>query len=77
VKSQHFSLAWKPQQLTPIFSNKKEEIMVQESIYWTDEYPKKDARELQSHATCIIDGYKWRVHPSGRTYCAGKVKEVK
>ena len=51
--------------------------MVQESIYWTDEYPKKDARELQSHATCIIDGYKWRVHPSGRTYCAGKVKEVK
>uniref|UniRef100_A0A6H2A4R5 Uncharacterized protein n=1 Tax=viral metagenome TaxID=1070528 RepID=A0A6H2A4R5_9ZZZZ len=49
--------------------------MNQEPIYWIDPYAnKKHKDELESYSTCIIDGYMWRVHPSGRTYCAGKVK---
>ena len=44
--------------------------------YWIDEYAKKRPEELTSYATCVVDGYKWRVSPSGKTYCAGKA-EVK
>jgi len=43
-------------------------------ITWEDEYPKKDPRELTAYATCIIDGYKWRVDEEGKTYCAGRKK---
>lgn len=58
--------------------------MAQDKIYWEDEYAKKHPNELTSYATCIVDGYKWRVRevkgssPIGnllQTYCAGKAKE--
>jgi len=49
--------------------------MKQETVYWVDEYAKKKPEELQSYATCVIDGYCWKVSPSGRTYCSGKVKK--
>ena len=51
--------------------------MTQEAIYWTDPYAKKNDKELQSYATCIVDGYSWRVAKSGKTYCAGKVENLK
>lgn len=50
-------------------------------IDWIDRYdlpsgadPKK---YLTAYATCVIDGYGWRISKSGQTYCSGKVKEVK
>ena len=49
--------------------------MAQETIYWIDPYTKKKPEELESYATCVIDGYGWRVTPSGRTVCSGKVKK--
>ena len=48
-----------------------------DAVYWTDPYPKNKDKELQSYATCVIDGHKWKVAPSGRNYCSGKVKELK
>ena len=49
--------------------------MAQDAIYWLDPYAKKGKDELQGYATCVIDGYGWRVSPSGKTYCSGKVKK--
>ena len=49
--------------------------MANEPIYWLDPYAKKSDKELQSYATCVIDGYGWRVSSSGKTYCSGKVKK--
>ena len=49
--------------------------MTQEAIYYLDPYAKKSDKELTSYATCVIDGYKWQVAKSGRTYCAGKAKK--
>jgi len=51
--------------------------MSQEPIYWIDEYAKKKPEELTCYATCIIDGYAWRVTVNGQTYCAGKADEIK
>jgi len=48
--------------------------MNQEPIYWIDPYAKKHDKELEAFATCVIDGYMWKVDKTGRTYCAGKVK---
>ena len=49
-------------------------IMAQDKITWEDEYAKKHKDEWPTAATCIIDGYRWRVDEEGRTYCAGKSK---
>ena len=50
--------------------------MAQDTIYWIDPYAnKKHKDELESYATCVIDGYGWRVAPSGRRYCSGKIKK--
>lgn len=46
-------------------------------IYWIEQYPKKKPEHLDSFQTCVIDGYCWRVSPSGRTYCAGKLEDLK
>jgi len=46
------------------------------AIYWIDLYAKKDPRNLDSYATCVIDGYGWRVSKTGRTYCAGEVEKL-
>jgi len=46
-----------------------------EQITWEDEYPVKNPRELISYATCIVDGYKWRVDEKGKTYCAGRKEQ--
>lgn len=51
--------------------------MKQEGVYWKDQYAKKGDKELQCEQTCVVDGYGWKVSPSGRTYCSGKVKEGK
>ena len=48
---------------------------MQEPVYWIDEYPKNNPKELQSYSTCVIDGKGWRVDPTGRTYCSGEIKE--
>jgi len=47
------------------------------AIYWTDQYTKKDPKEFDSYATCVIDGRAWRVSKSGQTYCAGKIEKLK
>ena len=46
------------------------------SEYWIDEYAKKRPEELTSCATCVVDGYKWRVRKDGTTYCAGRATKV-
>lgn len=48
-----------------------------EPVYWIDPYAKKTAQELDSHATCVIDGWAWRISPDLKTYCAGKVENLK
>jgi len=50
--------------------------MKNEAITWTDPYAKKDPKEAECFATCVIDGYAWRVAPEGQTYCAGKAENL-
>jgi len=49
---------------------------MRDSIYWIDPYDKKSDKELQAYATCVIDGYGWRLTPQLKTYCAGKVEDL-
>ena len=50
-----------------------------EAVYWINPYalPKgADPKNwLTTYATCVVDGYKYNITESGRTYCAGKVKK--
>jgi len=55
-------------------ANETSERGIRSTVRWADPYPKKDDRELQGYATCVIDGKGWRVSPSGRTYCIGRVE---
>tara|TARA_Y100000310_G_scaffold204700_1_gene204932 strand:- start:4353 stop:4517 length:165 start_codon:yes stop_codon:yes gene_type:complete len=49
---------------------------MKDAIYWIDQYAKKDPHNLDSYATCVVDGYKWRLEENGKTYCAGKVEKL-
>ena len=42
-------------------------------IIWVDPYAKKRPEELQTFATCIVDGQGYRISNTGRTYCVGPV----
>lgn len=47
----------------------------QPGMYWLDQYAKKKDTEDASFQYCVIDGQKYGVSPSGRSYCAGPVKQ--
>lgn len=45
---------------------------------WIEPYHnKKHKEELEAYAVFVTGGYAWKVSSSGKTYCSGKVKEVK
>jgi len=56
---------------------KKKGVVKMEAIYWIDPYAKKSDKELDSYATCVIDGWAWRLTKELKTYCAGKVENLK
>ncbi len=49
--------------------------MAQDTISWLDPYARTNDKELQAHATCVVDGRGYRVAQSGKTYCLGLLKE--